>query len=162
MKRVLDYWWVGFLGLGALAVVAILVGPRGIVALQQVQDPAQSCAPQPCVAPAGFELDLLNATSGNGVVEVQVGFKNHTAKDFGAYSYRPTSPHDFFLRLPDGSQKPPVFKGDCKDWGELHVARGQSGGPETLCFEAASLHGARLGWAPDLGLLYDESDIPLD
>ena len=161
MKRIVEYWWVGFLALFVLAAAGLAFGPKAQLALQQATVPDQSCSPKPCVAPDGFELDVQGATVSNGVVEVAVFFKNHTPKGFGAGNYRPTLPSDFRLQLADGRREGPFFTGDCSDWGELHVVRGESAGPEKVCFRAGSLKGADLIWSPDLGFTFDAAVVPI-
>ncbi len=163
MARVLRYWWVLPVGLALLAAAGLAVGPTFRGKLQQAtgSGAAEPCSPQPCAAPKGFEVDIANIQSAAGITSFEVTFKNHTAVDFGTTSFRPTSPRDFQFRLQDGRRLPPTFSAGCPDWGELHVERGGSAGPVKLCFQAPSAVGALVTWAPDLGFLFDDVQVPL-
>jgi hypothetical protein len=161
MSRLARYWWVAPIAIAILAGIGLAFGPHGLLANSSPGSSAEPCSPAPCAAPHGFEVDVLGAQAGGGLVAVQVGFKNHTPVGFGAGNYRPTSPADFQLREANGSQLHPSFAGDCTDWGEIHVVRGSSAGPESLCFKAESSAGASLVWSPDLGFLFDDVVVPL-
>jgi hypothetical protein len=162
VTRLARYWWVAVILLAILAAIGLAFGPNGLLAGSSPASSPEPCSPAPCAAPHGFEVDVFAATAGDEMVVVKVGFKNHTPEGFGAGNYRPTSPADFQLRQADGSQVRATFGGACTDWGEIHVIRGQSAGPESLCFKAGSVTGAYLVWSPDLGILFDDVRIPLD
>lgn len=163
MPRLLRYWWVLPIGLAVLAAIGLALGPMLRGNLQQAtgSGDAQPCSPTPCAAPKGFEADISNVQSANGTTSFDVTFKNHTAADLGTTSYRPTTPHDFRLRLKNGDSLRPVFGAGCPDWGELHVERGSSAGPVRLCFKTSATAGAVVAWSPDLGFLFVEVGIPL-
>jgi hypothetical protein len=161
MSRLARYWWVAPIAIAILAGIGLAFGPHGLLANSSPGSSAEPCSPSPCAAPHGFEVDVLGATAGGGQVEVTVAFKNHTPQGFGAGNYRPTTPGDFQLQLADGSRLRPSFGGACSDWGEIHVVRGGSAGPESLCFKATSAAGAKLAWSPDLGILFSQVQIPL-
>ena len=163
MTRFLRHWWVFPIGLAILAGIGIAIGPnlRGSLQSATGSGVPLACSPQPCTAPKGFEIDIANIQSAAGTTSFEVSFKNHTAADLGTTSFRPTSPRDFQLRLKDGRQLQPKFGAGCPDWGELHVERGGSAGPVLLCFRAPSPAGAVVIWGPDLGLLFDDVQIPL-
>jgi hypothetical protein len=161
VTRLYRYWWILPLGLALLAAFGLAFGPTLRGTLQPAATVSEACSPQPCAAPKGFEVDIADVHSAAGITSLQASFKNRTAADFGTTSYRPTSPRDFELRLKDGRRLQPAFTADCPDWGELHVERGGTGGPVTLCFEAASTVGASVVWSPDLGFLFNEVRIPL-
>jgi hypothetical protein len=161
MARFLRYWWVLPVGLALLAAVGLAVGPTFRGSLQPASTVSEACAPKPCAAPKGFEIDIAELRSAAGTTSFQASFKNRTAPDLGTTSFRPTSPRDFQLRLVDGRQLSPSFSGDCPDWGVLHVERGASAGPEKLCFQTPTAAGAFVVWGPDLGFLFDDVRIPL-
>ena len=162
MRLVERYWWAALGALVVLAIAGLAFGPRGMVAVQTATNPEEACSPSPCAAPDGFEADVLGARVGSGIATITVGFRNHTAPGFGAGDYRPTLPSDFQLQLAGGARQAPVYSpGACPNWGELHVVRGQAAGPEPLCFQATTLAGAELVWAPDLGVLFREVLVPL-
>ena len=144
--------------------ISIAIAPNLRGSLQKATGVAapQACSPKPCAAPEGFEVDVANIQSSAGTTNFEVSFKNHTPAAFGSTSFRPTSPRDFQLRLKDGRQVSPTFGAGCPDWGELHVERGGSAGPVRLCFRAPSAAGAVVIWGPDLGLLFDDVQVPLD
>jgi hypothetical protein len=161
VARVLRFWWVLPLGLALLAAIGLAVGPTLRGTLQPASSVSEACAPKPCAAPKGFEIDISLVRSAGGITSFQAGFKNRTAADLGSTSYRPTSPRDFQLRLKDRSQLPPTFSADCPNWGELRVERGASAGPVKLCFQTSSAAGSYVVWGPDLGLLFDDVRISL-
>jgi hypothetical protein len=110
---------------GRLVIAAIAAGSLRQVG-QAVTGSAAPCAPAPCSAPHGFEVDISNLSSANGLVTMQVRFKNHTTGDaLEAVSYRHTSRADFKLHAPDGGEVGPLFNGQCPDWGELRIERGR-------------------------------------
>jgi hypothetical protein len=150
---------VAVLGCVLLAVLAALSLRR---VGQAVSKTAMSCSPSPCSAPEGFEVDISGLSVAGDTVMMQVAFKNRTVADpLEAVSYRHTSPADFQLRTATGQQVSPVFNGRCPNWPELKVQRGASAGPKPLCFRGAGFNGAQLIWSPDLGLLFDDVQIPL-
>ncbi|HVD01058.1 MAG TPA: hypothetical protein VNG93_07915 [Candidatus Dormibacteraeota bacterium] len=161
MTRLLRFWWVGLVALAVLAGVGIAFGPHGLLAGASLGASPEPCSPAPCAAPHGFEVDVVGVKVAGGVVEVQVGFKNHTPEGFGAGNYRPTLPSDFQLQTAAGGRVRPSFGGGCTDWGEIHVVRGSTAGPLNLCFRAGTAAGAQLIWAPDLGILFSEVAVPL-
>ena len=115
---------------------------------------AQSCAPQPCLAPGGFQAYFSDVQISGGKVALRAKFINHTQELLEAVSYRHTSPADFQILWPDGSKHDPIFGSDCPAWDEIKVERGSTVGPETLCFDArptTGLSGVLLIWNPDLG-----------
>jgi hypothetical protein len=161
VTRLYRYWWILPLSFALLAALGLAFGPTLRGRLQQATTVPESCSPQPCAAPKGFEVDISMVQSVAGVTSLQASFKNRTAADFGTTSFRPTSPRDFQLRLKDGRQLSPIFSRDCPNWGELHVERGGSAGPVKLCFQTSSAAGALVVWGPDLGFLFDDVRIPL-
>jgi hypothetical protein len=161
VARVLRYWWVLPVALALLAAVGLAFGPTLRGRLQPATTVAEACSPQPCAAPKGFEVDISDVRSAAGITSLRASFRNRTATDLGTTSFRPTRPRDFQLRLKDGRQLTPTFNARCPDWGELHVERGGTAGPVTLCFQAPSAAGALVVWGPDLGFLFDDVRIPL-
>jgi hypothetical protein len=159
--RAIRYWWVLPLAIALLAAAGLAVGPTLRGRLQPASTVSEACSPRPCAAPKGFEIDISDVRSAAGITSFQASFKNHTASDFGATSFRPTSPRDFQLRLKDRVEVPPSFSADCPDWGELHVERGSSAGPAKVCFQTPTAAGASVVWSPDLGILFREVRIPL-
>jgi hypothetical protein len=158
-------WLVIGLAAGACLVIGILAAGSLRQFGQAVTAPPQPCSPHPCAAPHGFEVAISGITTTNGIVRLQVTFHNNTKADaFDAVSYNHTSPADFQLRSAAGQQRPAAFSGQCSDWGELRMERGASAGPKALCFPAPAggLTGAQLIWSPDLGLLFDDVQIPLN
>lgn len=116
---------------------------------------AAACLPQPCLAPQGFEAYFTDLQLSDSRVSVIVRFVNHTRGGLEAVFFRHTSPADFRLQWPDGSQHEPVFAAKCPNWSAINVERGSAAGPETLCFAArptTGLSGVRIIWDPDLGL----------
>ena len=93
---------------------------------------------------------------------MQVSFINHPHPQ-ALVDYNHTSPADFQLRHADGIQGKPVFRADCADWGEIKVKIGESAGPVPLCFraQASGTRGALVIWGPDLGLTFDDVQVPL-
>ena len=147
------------LGLAGYTVLAL--EPRGNASGQASSDPNQRCAPSPCGAPAGFEVDVTNVQETGGHLAITVVFRNHTESQlFEAVSYRHTSPADFLVRS-GGRDLQPMFNPDCPNWPELDVARSATSPPRTLCFDAASSSGAVLVWNPDLGFISQPVSIAL-
>ena len=147
-----------------LILAAIAIGGLRQVGGALIATSPTPCSPAPCSAPHGFEVDIAAITTANGMVTMQATFKNATTPDaFDAVSYRHTSPADFQLRSKDGHQAGPRFDSRCPDWGQVKIERGASAGPKLLCFQtpATGLHGAEIIWSPDLGLLFDDVQIPL-
>jgi hypothetical protein len=158
-------WLVIGIAVGACLVIGILAAGSLRQLGQAVTASPQPCSPHPCAAPHGFEVVISNIATVNGVVRLQVTFHNNTkAEAFDAVSYNHTSPADFQLRSAAGQQRPAAFSGQCPDWGELRMEHGASAGPKPICFAAppGGLKGALLVWSPDLGLLFDDVQIPLD
>jgi hypothetical protein len=150
--------------LACLVLAVVAIGGLRQVGQVLTATSASPCSPSPCSAPHGLEVDIADITTANGVVMMQVRFKNATTPDaLDAVSYRHTSPADFQLRSRDGQQERPRFETRCPDWGELRIERGASAAPKPLCFAApaAGLSGAQMIWSPDLGLLFDDVQIPL-
>jgi hypothetical protein len=157
-------WLVIGVAAGACLAIAVLASGALRQASQAITSPSEPCAPHPCSAPHGFHVAIGNIATAHGIVRLEVSFANHTTADtFYAVSYRHTSPADFQLRSKDGHQARPRFDSQCPDWGELKIERGASAGPKSLCFAtpAAGLQGAEIIWSPDLGLLFDDVQIPL-
>ena len=158
-------WLVIGIAVAACLVIGILAA-RSLRQLGQVVTASpEPCSPHPCAAPHGFEVTIADVTTTNGIVRLQVTFHNNTKADaFDAVSYNHTSPADFQLRPAAGEQRPAAFSGQCPDWGELRMEHGASAGPKPLCFPAPAggLKGAQLVWSPDLGLLFDDVQIPLN
>ena len=144
-----------------LSLVALFVfaGALGYYVLQptaanRLSGSAQSCAPQPCIAPGGFEAYFSDVQVSGGKVTLRAKFINHTQDAMEAVSYRHTSPADFQIMWPDGSKHDPIFGSDCPAWDEIRIERGSEVGPEILCFDArptTGLSGVLLIWNPDLG-----------
>lgn len=122
-----------------------------------------NCSPRPCAVPNGFGIYVTALQTQNGLLTMQVRFHNGTRAQTGeATSLRHTSPADFFLIVRDGGRERPLFNDQCPDWPELKVARGADAGPEPICFKAPQPgQQVSLGWSPDLGVFFDEVDIPL-
>ena len=150
-----------------VALVALGVVAIGVLATQAMpsSDSVDTrCAPAPCLAPHGFEAYFVDAHVADSHVVLEVRLTNHTsAGQFEAVSYRHTSPADFRLAWPDGSEHDAVFTVDCPNWPELQVERGASSGPKPLCFNAPStgVRGTRIVWDPDLGLFSAPIATPL-
>jgi hypothetical protein len=154
---------LGVFVVACLVVAAVALGGVGRIDRAVAGTPA-FCAPRPCAAPHGFEIDITGIPTENGRLVLHVMFTNRTKPDTFEYvPYRHTSPADFQLRTADGHQEPPVFSSDCPDWHELRIQRGARAGPLILCFKApAAVNGAQLIWSPDLGFLFDDVQIPLE
>ena len=159
--------WIWFVGLGIIALFLVL-GALAATSLRQVAQSvtrsAAPCAPAPCAAPNGFEVKVTNVSMVNGVVTMDLRFKNGTRADpFEAVSHRHTSPADFRVLLANGEELSPRFDQDCRDWGELQIKRGATAGPERLCFTApaVTMRGSQMIWSPDLGLLFDSVQFDL-
>ena len=159
-------WYAGRI---ARAFVIVAIGLVGLAALRSMQHGApaprsttDSCAPQPCAAPSGFGAYFSAVAVSDGLMTMQVAFINHP-HDQGYVDYNHTSPADFQLRGGDGRQVNPVFSAACPDWGELRVKIRASAGPRRLCFpwRQADAHGAEVIWSPDLGLFFDDVQVPL-
>lgn len=147
--------------LGVAAYAAMSLQRQGNPSGQTSTDPNERCAPSPCGAPAGFEVDVTGTQVRTGYVLVTVVLRNHTTPQlFEATSSRHTSPADFNLRA-RGQTLRPVFNADCPDWPEVHVQRGAASGPEPLCFAVAATAGADLVWNPDLGFIGEPVSIAL-
>jgi hypothetical protein len=147
------------LGLAGYTVISLQphVNPSG----QASSDPNERCAPSPCGAPAGFEVDVIAVQPQADHIALTVVFRNHTKSQlFEAVSYRHTSPADFVLRA-GRVELQPVFNADCPNWPELDVPRGATSAPRTLCFDVSSPSGAVLVWNPDLGFISEPVSIAL-
>ena len=95
---------------------------------------------------------------------LEVRFTNHTSGgQFEAVSYRHTSPADFRLKWPDGSEHSAVFSADCPNWPELQIERGASSSPKPLCFDVpdTGMPGTSIVWDPDVGLFSAPVATPL-
>ncbi len=135
--------------------------PHGNPSGQASKDPNERCAPSPCGAPAGFEVDVTSVDVKSGYIEVTVTFRNHTQPQlFEAVSYRHTSPADFSLRA-DGQTFSPTFNTDYPNWPELDIKRGATSTFRTLCFAVPSSANAVLIWNPDLGFIAEPVSIAL-
>jgi len=97
------------------------------------------------------------------MVMMHVSFVNHPHQQ-SFVDYNHTSPADFQLRGADGRQSKPIFTSTCPDWGELRIKIGASAGPEPICFSSPphGTYGAYVIWGPDLGLLFDDVQVPLN
>lgn len=139
----------------AVAVFAALaMQPRPNPSGQGSTDSNERCAPSPCGAPNGFEVDVTNVATDSGQLVLTVTFRNHTTPQlFEAVSYRHTSPADFTLQVHAAQTLKPLFNDRCPDWPELDVPRGATSPPRTLCFAAPAARGATLVWDPDLGVI---------
>jgi hypothetical protein len=151
------------------ALVGVGVAAAAFLALEPpapTRSPGQTgpaCAPKPCTAPKGFEVYVSDVHLSEGVVRLEVSFRNSTQAEFlETVSYRHTSPADFSID-PGRNDGRPVFDAGCPDWPEVRVARGGNMGPMPLCFRAATtgLQGAVLNWRPDLGLFSVAGSVPL-
>jgi hypothetical protein len=146
-----------------LAVAGLVVVAVGAFTLLSVESrptvvPVNSsdCAPPPCGAPAGFEVDVANVVVTGGLLKMDVQFRNHTTPGLEAISYRHTAPIDFHLALPDGSSVSPLFsQAGCSEWAAVQVERGGMSEIRPLCFQAGNtpLSDLLLVWDPDLGLI---------
>jgi hypothetical protein len=152
--------------LGLILVSVVLLANR-TGALQgvraQVPFADSACAPGPCVSEQGFEVDVSNIQTTPTLLTLQVTLRNKTSGGLETVSYRHTRPVEFVLSPTDGVDRAPVFNGDCPDWGEVRVQRGETMGPLPLCFEPPrlGLQGAVLLWDPDVGLFSHRVSIPL-
>lgn len=152
---------VALVVLGVAVVAVISLQPRGNPSGQSSQNPNERCAPSPCGAPAGFEVDVTSVETQPNHLVLTVVFRNHTQPQvFEAVSYRHTSPADFTLRA-GGRTLRPTFSPDCPNWPELDVNRGATSGPRQLCFAASSPAGTALVWDPDLGVISEPVSIAL-
>src|SRR2546423_6659378 len=154
---------VAIAGVACLFLASVALGSLRPIDRAIAGSPAP-CAPWPCAAPHGFEVDVTDIATENGRLVLHLMFSNRTKPDTFEYvPYRHTSPADFQLRTADARQESPVFSGDCPDWRELRIQRGARAGPLILCFKApAKLEGAQLIWSPDLGFSFDDVQIPLE
>lgn len=152
---------VALIVVGAAAFTVISLQPRGNPSGQSSQNPNERCAPSPCGAPAGFEVDVTAVQTESNDLALTVVFRNHTQPQvFEAVSYRHTSPADFTLRA-GGQTLRPVFTADCPNWPEVDVNRGATSTPRQLCFAVASPSGTTLVWDPDLGFVSEPVSIAL-
>lgn len=152
---------VALIVLGVAAFAVISLQPRGNPSGQSSQNPNERCAPSPCGAPAGFEVDVTSVEVKSNDLVLTVVFRNHTqAQMFEAVSYRHTSPADFTLHA-GGRTLRPVFTSDCPNWPEVDVNRGATSSPRQLCFAVSSPAGTSLVWDPDLGFISQPVSISL-
>src|SRR5215472_303713 len=78
----------GALVLGLAGYTALSLQPRGNPSGQASSDPNQRCAPSPCGAPDGFEVDVTNVRPMDDHLAITVVFRNHTKSQlFEAVSY---------------------------------------------------------------------------
>jgi hypothetical protein len=151
-------------GRGRLALAtytALQLEPKGNPSGQASNDPNERCAPSPCGAPAGFEVDVTGIDQRSSYAVLTVVFHNHTKPQMlEAVSYRHTSPADFSLRA-GGRVYSPVFNSECPAWPELDVPRGSTSPPRQVCFAVASTAGTTLVWSPDLGFISEPVEIAL-
>jgi hypothetical protein len=163
-RRLLRWWWIGPLGAAVLAFgayTAFQLEPRGNPSGQSSSDPNERCAPSPCGAPAGFEVDVTSVAQRSSYAVVTVVLRNHTRPQIlEAVSYRHTSPADFVVRR-SGVEYRPVFNSECASWSEVDVPRGATSTPRQLCFAIPSTGGASLVWNPDLGFISEPVTIRL-
>ena len=146
---------------GIAAYTVVSLQPRGNPSGQSSHDPNERCAPSPCGAPAGFEVDVTAIDAAAGHLVLTVVFRNHTQRQvFEAVSFRHTSPADFTLRA-NGKEIRPEFDASCPNWPELDVQRGSTSDPRQLCFPVSSPAGASLVWNPDLGFISEPVSIAL-
>jgi hypothetical protein len=159
--RVASLVAVAALVLGLAVYTALALQPRGNPSGQASTDPNERCAPSPCGAPAGFEVDVTSVETRGDHIAVSVVFRNHTRPQLmEAVSYRHTSPADFTLHA--GAQVyRPIFNVDCPNWPEVDVQRGATSSSRTLCFATATPDGAALVWNPDLGFISEPVSIAL-
>ncbi|MDQ6884840.1 MAG: hypothetical protein M3077_11495 [Candidatus Dormibacteraeota bacterium] len=163
MRRVRARPTLVVLAAAALVLLLAVIASTSLRKVTQAVIPAAPCSPHPCAAPEGFEADFTAIRAVDGVLRMAVTFHNHTTGGFEAVSSRHTSPADFQLRDAAGHQTDPIFSSLCPHWAELRVERGKSAGPEPLCFAAPAgdVRSAQVIWSPDLGLLFDDVQIPL-
>ena len=158
-----------YTGRTARVLLVVAIGLVGLAALRSMQHGSatprrttDSCAPRPCAAPSGFGAYFSAVAVADGMMTMQVAFINHP-HDQGFVDYNHTSPADFQLRDGDGRQVKPLFSAACPDWGELRIKIRDSAGPQPLCFpwRHADARGAEVIWSPDLGLFFDDVQVPL-
>jgi hypothetical protein len=163
-RRLIRYLWIVPLAAVVLAVgvyTALQIEPHTNPSGNASSDPNERCAPSPCGAPNGFEVDVTAVQAQGDHIALTVVFRNHTQPQlFEAVSYRHTSPADFRLRS-GGHELSPTFNAQCPDWPELDVNRGATSGPRQLCFAVTSSDKAVLVWNPDLGVIPKPVSIPL-
>ena len=147
--------------LGVAAYTVISLQPRGNPTGQASPDSNERCAPSPCGAPAGFEVDVTAVEINSDHLALTLVFRNHTRSQLlEAVSYRHTSPADFTLNA-NGRTLRPQFSADCPSWPELDVPRGETSAPQHLCFPIRSSTGTALVWNPDLGFVSEPVSIAL-
>lgn len=163
-RRVTSRRFLALLLIGALLLLLAVLASLGLRRVgRSATPPDRPCSPRPCAAPHGFQVYLTSVQLSGGVLMMAVRFKNQTTSGFEGVSYRHTSPADFQLRAGDGNQSPPQFSSLCPRWPQLRVERGASAGPVPLCFPAPAgdYRDSQVIWSPDLGLLFDDIQIPL-
>ena len=152
---------VGLVVVGLAAYTVVSLQPRGNPSGQASRNLNERCAPSPCGAPAGFEVDVTAVEMKPGHLALTVLFRNHTQPQLlEAVSYRHTSPADFTLRA-NGETLRPAFSADCPNWPDVNVQRGATSAPRPLCFPIGSSAGTVLVWNPDLGVVSEPVSIAL-
>jgi hypothetical protein len=160
----LRYAWIPPVALAVLILAgytALQLQPHTNPSGQAAADPNERCAPSPCGAPAGFEVDVTQVSVHSDQLVLTFAFRNHTKPQlFEAVSFRHTSPADFKLRV-GSRQLSPIFNDACPNWSELDVNRGSISPPRMLCFAVGSADQAVLVWNPDLGFISEPVSIAL-
>ena len=164
------YWWAApavlvFLALALWAGTSLAAQTTATRPAPPPSPAAANCSPEPCAAPLGFEVDVSDVRSQEGLLTMQLRFRNGTRAQSGEPTIsRHTSSSAFLLVIKEtGARELPVVNGRCPAWPELNIGRGANAGPELLCFQAAppDTH-VTLVWSPDLGFFFNEVAIPLN
>jgi hypothetical protein len=147
-----------------LALAAGMLLSLGAVAATQLVAPssnspspsasALACSPKPCVDLQGYTMWVSNIKEGNGLIQMQVKFRNSSNSTHAA-------PEDLSLVDSTGHVSPSMQDSPgCTHWGRTEFNNGASYGPITVCFAPASLDPpVRLRWTPDMGFFCCQADL---
>ena len=146
-------------GIGAVALLGI-----GMVAASQLaappaaagtsSSPSSACSPQPCLNLQNYTLWVSNVTQSDGLVRMQVRFRNASDSTHAA-------PEDLALVSADTQVSPAIQDAPgCTHWDRTEFNNGAGFGPITVCFRPASPRPPwTLRWTPDMGLFCCQADL---
>lgn len=139
--------------LGSLALIAgiQLVAPPSTSGASATSTP---CSPKPCVDLQGYTLWVSDVTEDNGLLRMQVTFRNASNSTHAA-------PEDLSLLDSSGATSPSIQDPPgCTHWARTEFNNGAKFGPITVCFQPASLDPPlRLRWTPDMGFFCCQADV---
>jgi hypothetical protein len=152
-----------YAGIGAAAIVVVLVGTAAFISMQgQFQLPTAAptsspCSPAPCASVRGFTLWVSDLKVDAGLVSMQLTFRNSSSSTHA-------DPAD--LQLVDAQNRVSsavVDAAGCTAWTRTEFNNGRQFGPVSECFQPASTSPPlTLRWSPDFGLFCCQLEIPLE